>query len=363
MGAFLKGPVFSTMRIICINAHISTNMNGTAFARAVVFLGLAAGALLSAGGVAADALVVYSARNEQLIKPVFDAYTRETGVEVKFTTGDAAVLIERLATEGRNSPADLLMTVDAGELWNAAQRGLLRPVASKVLERNIPAHLRDPGQRWFGLSQRARTIVYSAQRVDARKLSTYEGLAAPEWQGRLCLRTSKKVYNQSLVAMMIAAQGETKTERVVRGWVANLATDVFANDTQLLEAIAAGQCDVGIVNTYYYGRVVKERRDFPVRLFWASQGAGGTHVNISGAGVTQHSRNVAAATRFLEWLSAGKAQEHFAAVNMEYPANPAATLDPIVASWGKFKASPINVAEAGRLQPAAVRLMDRAGYR
>jgi len=335
----------------------------TAFTRTLVALGLAAALLPAAGAAAAEALVVYSARNEQLIKPVFEAYTRETGVEIRFTTGDAAVLIERLAAEGRNSPADVLLTVDAGELWNAAERGLLKPVQSAVLERNVPAHLRDPGRRWFGLSQRARTIVYSPQRVDARKLSTYEALAAPEWKGKLCLRTSKKVYNQSLVATMIAAHGEAKTERVVRGWVANLATDVFANDTQLLEAIAAGQCDVGIVNTYYFGRIVKERPDFPVKLFWANQGAGGTHVNISGAGVTRHSRNAAAATRFLEWLSAGDAQQHFAAVNLEYPANPAAAIDPLVASWGKFKASPINVSSAGRLQPAAVRLMDRAGYR
>lgn len=332
-------------------------------ARACAVLGLAASALFTVGAASAETLVVYSARNEQLIKPVFDAYTKETGVQVKFTTGDAAVLIERLAAEGRNSPADILLTVDAGELWNAAQRGLLRPIQSKVLERSIPAHLRDPQDRWFGLSQRARTIVYAPARVDAARLSTYEALAQPEWKGRLCLRTSKKVYNQSLVATMIAAQGEAKTEQVVRGWVANLATDVFANDTQLLEAIAAGQCDVGIVNTYYYGRIVKERADFPVRVFWANQGAGGTHVNVSGAGVTQHSRKVAAATRFIEWLASDKAQAHFAAVNMEYPANPAAAIDPVVASWGKFEPSPINVAEAGRLQPAAVRLMDRAGYR
>jgi len=320
-------------------------------------------ALVGTGATTAETLVVYSARNEQLIKPVFEAYTRETGVEIRFTTGDAAVLIERLAAEGRNSPADVLMTVDAGELWNAAQRDLLRPVQSSVLARNIPAHLRDPGNRWFGLSQRARTIVYSSARVEPKELSTYAALAAPPWKGRLCLRTSKKVYNQSLVATMIAADGEQKTERVVRGWVANLATDVFANDTQLLEAIAAGQCDVGIVNTYYYGRIVKERPDFPVQIFWANQGAGGTHVNISGAGVTRHSRQAAAATRFLEWLSSDKAQAHFAAVNMEFPVNPAAAIDPLVASWGKFAASPINVAEAGRLQPAAVRLMDRAGYR
>jgi iron(III) transport system substrate-binding protein len=311
----------------------------------------------------AQTLVVYSARNEQLIKPVFDAYTRATGVGIRFATGEAAVLIERLAAEGRNSPADILMTVDAGELWNASQRGLLRPIESPALEQNIPAHLRDVEGRWFGFSMRARTIAYSTGRVDSASLSTYAALAGPEWRGRLCLRTSKKVYNQSLVATMIATSGEPATERIVRGWIGNLATDVFANDTQLLEAIAAGQCDVGIVNSYYYGRILKQRPDFPVKLFWANQGAGGTHVNISGAGVTTTSRNVAAATRFLEWLSAGDAQAHFAAVNMEYPANPAAGVDPLVKSWGEFQPSLVNMIEAGRLQPAAVRLMDRAGYR
>ncbi len=312
---------------------------------------------------AAETLVVYSARNEQLIKPIFDAYARETGIEVKFTTGDAAVLIERLGAEGRNTPADVLMTVDAGELWNAAERGLLRPIDSAVLEKNIPAYLRDPGKRWFGLSVRARTIAYSTERVDPKTLSTYEALAGPEWKGRLCLRTSKKVYNQSLVATMIAQLGEAKTEQVVRGWVANLATDVFPNDTQLLESIAAGQCDVGIINTYYYGRIVKDKPGFPVKLFWPNQAAGGVHVNISGAGVVAASRRQAQATKFLEWLSAGEAQQHFAAVNMEFPANPAVPVDPLVASWGKFEPSPMNVAEAGRLQPDAVRLMDRAGYR
>ena len=326
---------------------------------AIAVLGLASQPVVAA----AETLVVYSARNEQLIKPVFDAYTRETGVEVTFTTGDAAVLIERLAAEGRNSPADVLLTVDAGELWNAAERGLLQPVKSALLEKNVPAHLRDPGGRWFGLSMRARTLVYSPKRVDPATLSTYEALAAPAWKGRLCLRTSKKVYNQSLVATMIAAQGEAATERIVRGWVANLATDVFANDTQLLEAIAAGQCDVGIVNTYYFGRILKERPDFPVKLFWANQGKGGVHVNISGAGIAKHSRRTDAATRFLEWLSGSTAQAHFAGVNLEFPVNPDAALDPLVKSWGSFEPSLVNVAEAGRLQPAAVRLMDRAGYR
>lgn len=337
-------------------------MKFAALRRFLVVAAFAAGCTGAPALARAESLVVYSARNEQLIKPIFDRYTRETGVEIRYTTGDAGVLIERLAAEGRNTPADLLLTVDAGELWNAAQRGLLKPVRSPVLERNLPAHLRDPSHRWFGLAARARTIAYSTQRVRPADLSTYESLAGTAWKGRLCLRTSKKVYNQSLVATMIAEHGEAKTEQVVRGWVTNLATDVFANDTQVLEAIAAGQCDVGIVNSYYYGRIVKQRPDFPVKLFWANQGAGGVHVNVSGAGVTAGSRKAAAATRFLEWLSGGAAQEHFAAVNMEFPANPAAPVDPLVKSWGPFEPSLINVAEAGRLQPAAVKLMDRAGY-
>ncbi len=311
----------------------------------------------------AESLIVYSARNEQLIKPIFERYTAETGVEVRFTTGEAGVLIERLAAEGRNSPADVLLTVDAGELWHAADRGLLGAVTSTTLASNIPANLRDSEGRWFGLSVRARTLAYNPEKVDPASLSTYAALAEPAWKGRLCLRTSKKVYNQSLVAMMIAEHGEAATEATVRGWVANLATAPFANDTQLLEAIAAGQCDVGIVNTYYFGRIVKERPDFPVRLFWADQEQGGVHVNISGAGVVATSRKAAAATRFLEWLSSAEAQNQFAAINLEYPANPAAAIDPIVQGWGAFKPSMINVSQAGQLQPAAVKLMDRAGYR
>lgn len=319
--------------------------------------------LVAAPALSADPLVVYSARNEQLIKPLFDRYTRETGIEVRFTTADAAVLIERIAAEGNNSPADILMTVDAGELWRATERGLLRQLKSSVLTSNIPAHLRDPEGRWFGLSMRARTLAYDPRKVDGASLSTYEALAEPRWKGKLCLRTSKKVYNQSLVAMLIAQHGEARTEQIVRGWVANLAAPVFANDTQLLEAIAAGQCQVGVVNTYYLGRILKDRPEFPVKLHWANQGSGGAHVNVSGAGVVATSRQAAAAERFLEWLSAGEAQRFFAAVNAEYPANAQVGVDPLVAGWGQFESSQINLGEAGKLQPQAVRLMDRAGYR
>jgi iron(III) transport system substrate-binding protein len=309
-----------------------------------------------------EELAIYSARNEQLIKPVFDRYTAETGVPIRFVTDDAGPLIERLAAEGVNSFADILLTVDAGELWHAAERGLLQPVDSEQLAANIPEAFRDPGKRWFGLSVRARTIVYSTERVKPEDLSSYEALAEPRWKGKLCLRTSKKVYNQSLVAMLIAQHGEEQTEKVVRGWVENLATEVFANDTQLMEAIAAGQCDVGIVNTYYFGRLLRDKPTLPLKLFWADQQGTGVHVNVSGAGVTAHAPHRAAAQKFLEWLSQTESQSMFAGLNLEYPANPNVKADPIVLEWGEFKSNPINLAKAGELQAAAVRLMDRAGY-
>ncbi len=332
--------------------------------RSVGFVVLAVSALaLSACGRNPDEIAVYSARMEQLIKPVFDRYTAETGVPIRFVTDDAAPLIERLAAEGENSPADILLTVDAGELWHAAERGLLQPVESEVLMANVPEAFRDPANRWFGLSVRARTMVYSTERVNPEELSTYEALAEPRWKGKLCLRTSKKVYNQSLVAMLIAQHGEEATEKVVRGWVDNLATDVFANDTQLIEAIAAGQCDVGIVNTYYFGRIQRDNPSIPVELFWADQQGTGVHVNVSGAGITAHAPHREAAQKFLEWLSQNESQSMFAGLNLEYPASPAVTPDPIVAAWGEFKSNPINLAKAGELQADAVRLMDRAGYR
>ncbi len=325
---------------------------------------LGALALLFAGSVvAAEEIIVYSARNEQLIKPLFDAYTKETGVRIKFITDKEGPLMQRLKAEGKNTPADILLTVDAGNLWQAANEGLLQPLQSKTLETNVPQHLRDPQNRWFGLSVRARTIVYNTNKVKPSELSTYEALADPRWKGRLCLRTSAKVYNQSLVAMLIAQHGEPKAEEIVRGWVGNLATDVFPDDTKLIEAVGAGQCDVGIVNTYYYGRLLEKRPNLPARLFWPNQKDSGVHVNVSGAGVTYHAKHAPAAQRFLEWLSSEKAQNLFADVNLEYPVNPRVQPDPKVTAWGGFKQNRINVAKAGELQAAAVKLMDRAGYK
>jgi len=323
----------------------------------------AAAVLVSSAVLATDEVVVYSARNEQLIKPLFDAYTQETGVAVKFVTDKEGPLMQRLKSEGSNTPADLFITVDAGNLWQATNEGLLQSVKSNTLEHNVPAHLRDPKGQWFGLSIRARTVVYNTKKLKESDLSTYENLADPKWKGRLCLRTSQKVYNQSLVAMMIEEHGAAKTEQIVKGWVANLATQPFSSDTKMMEAIAAGQCDVGIGNTYYFARLQAEQPSIPLKLFWPNQKSSGVHVNISGAGVTRHANNVKGAVKLLEWLSSDKAQGQFAGSNHEYPVNTAVTPSDIVASWGTFKQNQINVSRAGELQVEAVKLMDRAGYR
>jgi len=314
----------------------------------------------------AQPLVVYSARNEQLIKPLFDRYTRETGVPVQFVTGSEGPLLARLRAEGKTTPADVLLTVDAGNLYQAASEGLLRPIQSPALQASVPAHLRDPGNAWFGLSVRARTIVYNTTRVKSADLSTYEDLASPKWKGHLCLRTSKKVYNQSLVAMLIAEHGERDTQAIVQGWVANLAVPVFADDTKAIEAVAQGQCDVTLVNTYYFGRLMQKSPQLPVAIFWPNQNVAGrqtgVHVNVSGAGVTRYTKNAAGAQKLIEWLASEKAQSLFADSNLEYPVNPAVKPAPAVAAWGSFRHNVINVKEAGSRQVQAVQLMDRARY-
>ena len=312
-------------------------------------------------------VTVYSSRIEQLLKPTLDRYTKETGVPVRLLTDRGGSLAERLASEGVSSPADVLITVDMGNLWSAAERGLLRKIASPVLDANVPANFRDPGSRWWGLSQRERTIFHAAGCVDPKDLSTYEDLALPKWKGKLCLRTSKQTYTQSLVAMMIAKHGEARAEEIARGWVANLATDVFTNDNALLKAIEAGQCDVGIANTYYYGRILSKEPGFgdKVKLFWANQGAGqgGAHVNLSGAGVTAHAPNPEGARKLLEWLSTQTVQTAYTHGTFESSINAKADADPIVKAWGRFTPSPLNAADIGAHQPAAIRLLDRVGYR
>jgi len=316
----------------------------------------------STAAQAADEVVVYSSRIDELIKPVLDAYTAKTGVQVKFITDKEAPLMQRIKAEGENATADLLLTVDAGNLWQAEQMGILQPFTSKTIDANIPLQYRASSHAWTGLSLRARTIAYSTARVKPGELTTYEALADKQWEGRLCLRTAKKVYNQSLTATMIEVHGAEKTEQILKGWVSNLSTDVFSDDIAVLDAINAGQCDVGIVNTYYYGRLHKQKPDLAVKLFWPNQGDRGVHVNLSGIGLTKHAPHPEAAKALVEWMTTPQAQKIFADVNQEFPANPAVQPSAEVASWGKFVADTLPVEIAGKRQAEAIRMMDRAGW-
>lgn len=308
-------------------------------------------------------LVVYSARKEHLIKPLFDQYTKESGVKIRYITDKAGPLLTRLKSEGASTPADMLLTVDVGNLWHAANQGVLREVQSSALTANVPASLRDPENRWFGLTVRARTLVYSTERLKPEQLTSYEDLADKKWKGRLCLRTSKKVYNQSLVASLLANMGKEQTEQVIGGWVDNLATSPFSNDTKAMEAIVSGLCDVTIVNTYYFGRLQEQDANLPLALFWANQQDRGVHINISGGGVTRHAKHPEQAQKLLEWLSGEKAQALLASLNQEYPVNKKVSASEEVLAWGEFKADPISLATVAENQVAAVKLIDRMGYR
>jgi iron(III) transport system substrate-binding protein len=327
-----------------------------------IMAALCGGVALDTGpATAAEVVVIYSARHYGQ-EPVFDAFTKQTGIEIQSFDGSPPELFERLQAEGDKTPADVLISVDAGDLWNAAQAGLLAKIDSPELQANIPAHLRDSENRWFGLTVRARTIMYNAHKVKPEELSTYEALGDPKWKNRLCLRSSNHIYNQSLLATMIKRYGEEKVEAIVRGWVANHPT-LINSDPRILESIAAGECDVGLTNSYYLGRLLAKDPNFPVVPFWANQHTTGTHVNISGAGVTAHAKHRANAIKLIEFLARIEAQQLLVNNNFEYPANPQTPVHPILAKWGPFKQDDINIAAAGELQAAAIKLADRAGYK
>lgn len=307
----------------------------------------------------AKKLVVYTHRNAQLIKPLFAEYKNQTGVSVEFLTGEPGPLIERLKAEGKGSPADVFISVDAGTLWQADQQGLFAPINSKILTEKVPAHYRAPNNTWYGLSLRARTLFYNKNLVKASELKGYTELAESEWKGKLCLRTSKKVYNQSLVAMLISLYGEKKAETTVAGWVKNLALPVFDNDTKLLEAIEKGDCAVGIANTYYFGKLVKDGKSKNVGVAFPEP----THMNISGGGVLRHSKNKAEAQKFLEWLTTDTAQKMFADSNLEYAIVPGIDPDPVVKAWGEpHPSTKFKLSQAGELQRKAMGVIDAAKY-
>lgn len=312
----------------------------------------------------AEPLVVYSTRKEQLLEPLLKAYESQSGQKIKVVYDSEGPLLEKLKLEGEKSPADVLLVVDAGNLWRAADLGLLSPLQSPELEKNVPLSLRDPNNQWFAVTRRVRGIVYNPNKIKPSELSTYEDLASAKWKGKLCLRSSSKVYNQSLVALMIERLGAEETKKIVQGWVSNLAVKVFSDDTSLIKALQSGPCQVGIVNSYYLGSLLKAEPGFPARMFWPNQKTSGAHVNISGAGVTKHSKNKKAAQAFIEWMTQPTAQKILSDINLEFPVNSAGhlVLNDVLKNFGTFRADTLNLSIAGRRQREAVMLMDSVGY-
>ena len=325
-------------------------------------------AIPTTGGAQPKELNLYTSRHYQTDEALYRNFTKATGIKVnRIEAGDDAI-IERMKQEGARSPADVLVTVDAGRLWRAEQAGLLQPVNSKVLNEKVPVELRHPEGLWYGFSMRARPIFYAKGRVDPARLSTYEALADPALKGKICIRSSSNVYNLSLMSSMIAAVGPEKAEQWARGVVANMARAPKGGDTDQLTAVAAGECDVAVANTYYYVRLLRsskpEERAVAEKLgvVWPNQKDRGTHVNISGAGVAKHAPNKEAAIRFLEYLASPEAQEYFANGNNEYPVSGKAA-NKELESLGTFRKDSLNVSLFGRNQGAAQQIYDRAGWK
>lgn len=326
-------------------------------------------ALQPLGVSAAGEVNLYSARKENLIKPLLERFTEETGIEVNLVTGKADALLKRISSEGRNTPADVLLTTDAGRLYRAKQAGVTQPFDSEVLQQRIPAQYRDPEGHWVGLSLRARPIMYVKGRVDPAELSTYEALADEKWKGRICIRSSSNIYNQSLVASLIAANGVAATERWATGLVANMARRPQGGDRDQIKAAVAGQCDIAVANTYYLAGMltgkdpVQREIAQKVVVFWPNQQGRGTHVNVSGAALIKASHNREAAIRLIEFLASEAAQQWYAEVNGEYPVVAKVPTGETLKAWGEFKPDSLNLSELGRLNAEALKLMDRAGWR
>ncbi len=327
---------------------------------------VAMGVLAAASGCSAvsgqkdDVLRVYSGRHYGSEK-AFEQFAKETGIDVDFLFGGDAELRERLKTEGKETLADVYLTVDAANLALASGADLLQPLDSPVLEKAIPAQLQDPENRWFSLAVRARPIIYNPKRVDPTELSSYEALSDPKWKRRLCLRNSTSTYTQSLVASLIAHDGYDAALATVAGWVAN-EPEMINSDPEIVRTVSAGACDVAIVNHYYVAQELAKSPKLAVKVFWPNQDGVGAHVNVSGAGVTKYADDPDLAQQFIEWL-ATKGQAVLIASSDEYPANDeVAKASEVVAGFGMFKADDLEAAEVGRLNADATRLMDEAKY-
>ena len=307
---------------------------------------------------------IYSSRHYNTDEQLYDGFTEQTGISVNLIEGKDDELIERIKSEGANSPADILITVDAGRLWRAAQAEIFAPVESEILEAKIPDNLQDPNNLWFGYGKRARVIIYNKDKVDPSQLSTYEDLADPKWKGRFIVRSSSNIYNQSLVAGMIEEKGEEATAKWLEGLVANFARSPQGNDTSQIEDVAAGVADLTLANTYYLARYESNSQVFDkVGIFYPNQEDRGTHVNISGAGLLKNSPNKENAIAFLEYLASPEAQEFFALGNNEYPVVEGTPLNPIVKEFGEFKDDTTNVSAYGKNNADAVKIMDRSGWK
>lgn len=334
---------------------------------------LAAGLALLATGLApaarANEVNLYSARQEALIKPLLDEFTGKTGIKVNLVSAKADTLMQRLQSEGRNTPADVLLTVDAGNLGAAKLNDLLQPLKSDAVKKAVPAAYRDNDGLWTGLSLRARPIFYARDRVKPEQLSTYAALTGAQWKGKICVRSSDNIYNQSMVAAMIANDGEKKTEAWTRGFVGNFARPPKGGDRDQIKAVAAGQCDLAIANTYYYaemlnsGDAAEKAAAEKVAVFWPDQQGRGVHVNISGAGIVKHARNVANARRLIEFLVSPEAQAWYAENNQEYPVRADVPVSPVLKALGIYKADQVSMSRLGANNARAVKLMDRAGWR
>ncbi len=314
-------------------------------------------------------LNVYSARKEHLIKPLLDRFSEANNIKINLVTAKGDALLARLKAEGVNSPADVFLTVDAGRLHRAQLAGAFQPIKSDLLQQSIPAHLRSDKDEWFGLSTRVRVIVYAKDRVDADRLSTYESLSSAEWKGRICVRSSGNIYNQSLVASMLATQGLSHTEQWLNGFTKNFARQPSGGDRDQIKAVAAGQCDIAVVNSYYLAGMLTSSDDSErdaadkVALHWPNQNDRGSHINISGAGVTRSSKNSELATRLLEFLCAADSQHWYAQINNEYPVLAKAEIHEVLRKWGEFKADQLNVTKLGIYNSDAILAMDRAGWK
>jgi len=312
---------------------------------------------------------VYTHRHYDVDKVLFDAFTQKTGIKVNVVKASADELLVKLAQEGANSPADLLVTVDVSRLEKAKNQGLLQNISSTTLQKNIPADLRDIAGSWYAQTIRGRVVVYSKDRVNPEQLSTYEALTDKQWQGKILVRTSANMYNQSLMASIIANNGEEAALAWAKGMVANMAREPKGNDRDQVKAIAAGEGDLAIVNTYYLGKMLSSDNPAEVAagelvgIFFPNQDDRGAHINISGAGVCKHAPNRANAVQLLEFLSEAEAQQKFAAANHEYPVNPTVAPTPLLASWGTFTADTKSLKTIAAHSNAAVTLFDQAGWK